>query len=93
MIRDLQDWNVTPDGKSIFVEYVMKDFMAAVALIQGIAKVAEADDHHPDIHLTSYRKLRIELSTHSVGQLTEKDFLLAAKIDKLHKSLKLNKIK
>ena len=60
-----------------------KDFLGAVNLIQRIAPIAEAEDHHPDLHLTGYRKLTIELSTHSIGGLSENDFILAAKIDEL----------
>ena len=78
------NWQKTVDGKSIFREYVMKDFVSAVGLINKIAELAEAADHHPDIHLTGYKRLRIELSTHSVGTLTEKDFNLAEKIDALY---------
>ena len=77
------NWQKTVDGKSIFREYVMKDFVSAVGLINKIAELAEAADHHPDIHLTGYKRLRIELSTHSVGKVTEKDFNLAEKIDAL----------
>ena len=81
-------WTLTPGSKSIRREYLMKDFMAAVAFVDRIAKVAEREDHHPDIHLTGYRKLMIELSTHSIGGLSGKDFILAAKIEKLPKKLK-----
>ncbi len=59
----------------------MKDFPAAISFIRAVAKLAEAEDHHPDIHLTRYRNLRLELTTHDAGALTEKDFRLAAKID------------
>ena len=66
----------------------MKDFKAAVAFVNSIASVAEAEGHHPDLHLTGYRKLRVDLATHAVGGLTENDFILAAKIDRLPKELK-----
>ena len=66
----------------------MKDFMAAIALINSIAEIAEKEDHHPDLHLTGYRNLRIELSTHSIGGLCENDFILAAKINELPKQIK-----
>jgi 4a-hydroxytetrahydrobiopterin dehydratase len=45
--------------------------------------LAEAEGHHPDLHLTNYRDVTIELWTHAAGGLTENDFILAAKIDKL----------
>ena len=60
-----------------------KDFLDAVRLIEQIAPLAEADDHHPDLHLTNYKRLTIELSTHAIGGLSENDFILAAKIDQL----------
>ncbi len=57
--------------------------MAAVRLIGRIAKVAEKMDHHPDIHLTRYRRLRLVLTTHSEGRVTSKDLKLAKAIGKL----------
>ena len=90
-LKGLPDWKLSPDGKSICADYVMKDFMSAVELINAAARVAESEDHHPDMHLTGYRKLAIELSTHAIGGLSENDFILAAKIDRLPKSLKIQK--
>ena len=60
-----------------------KDFLDAVRHIQQIASCAEAEGHHPDLHLSGYRNLTIELSTHAIGGLSENDFILAAKIDQL----------
>ncbi len=87
-LQGLGNWSLSEDGKSIRAEYLMKNFVAAVQLIQKIAEVAEQEGHHPDIHLTGYRKLAIELSTHAIGGLSENDFILAAKIDELPKELK-----
>lgn len=87
-LSQVPNWSLSPDAKSISRELVMKDFLAAVRLINQIAEVAEAEDHHPDFHLTGYRKLRIELATHSIGGLSENDFILAAKIEQLPKELK-----
>ena len=83
LLEDLLGWELI-DGKSIRKTLQCKDFMEAVGLIQKIALIAEAEDHHPDFHLTSYRKLAIELSTHAIGGLSENDFILAAKIDQLN---------
>ena len=88
LLLQLSEWNLSDDSKYLWHEYVMKDFRAAVELIQRIAEAAESEDHHPDLHLTRYRKLRIELATHSIGGLSENDFILAAKIDRLPKVLK-----
>ncbi len=84
----LPEWALAADAKSISCQYVMKDFLSAVRFIEQIAEVAESEDHHPDLHLTGYRKLRIELATHSIGGLSESDFILAAKIAELPKALK-----
>jgi 4a-hydroxytetrahydrobiopterin dehydratase len=53
-----------------------------------IAQIAEAEDHHPDLHLTGYRNVTIELSTHAISGLSENDFVLAARIDELPVELK-----
>ncbi len=84
----LPGWDLAGDGKSISRQYAMKDFLAAVQFIDKIAAVAESEDHHPDLHLTDYRKLHIELATHSIGGLSENDFIVAAKIEQLPKELK-----
>ena len=86
--KELKGWFLSADARSIRAEYVMKDFMAAVRFIERIARLAEKGDHHPDIHLTGYRKLAVELSTHAIGGLSNNDFILAAKIDLLPRKLK-----
>ena len=82
LLRDVVGWELV-EGKAIRKTVRCKDFLDAVSLIQRIAPIAEAEDHHPDLHLTGYRKLTIELSTHAIGGLSENDFILAAKIDHL----------
>ncbi|HOS43747.1 MAG TPA: 4a-hydroxytetrahydrobiopterin dehydratase, partial [Armatimonadota bacterium] len=58
------------------------DFRAAMAFVNRVADLAEEQGHHPDLHI-SYRTVRIELSTHTIGGLSKNDFILAAKIDRL----------
>ena len=82
LLADLKGWELV-EGKLIRKTVKCKDFLDAVNLIQRIAPIAEAEDHHPDLHLTGYRRLTIELSTHAIGGLSENDFILAAKIDQL----------
>ena len=76
-------WKVTPDGKRIRREWRVRDFATALDFFNRVGQIAEGEDHHPDLHLTGYRNVAIELSTHAVGGLTENDFILAAKIDRL----------
>jgi len=87
-LKVLEGWELGQNRDSIQKTFVMKNFLAAVKLIQSIAEIAEAEDHHPDIHLTGYRKLLIELSTHAIKGLSENDFILASKIETLPKELK-----
>ena len=84
----LDHWTLSLDAKDISKQFVMRDFLAAVELINTIAQTAEAEDHHPDVHLTGYRTLAIHLSTHAIQGLSQNDFILAAKIDALPKTLK-----
>jgi 4a-hydroxytetrahydrobiopterin dehydratase len=82
LLRDVPGWELV-EGKVVRRAVKCKDFLDAVGLIERIAAVAEADDHHPDLHLTNYKQLTIELSTHAIGGLSENDFILAAKINQL----------
>lgn len=79
----LPGWRLTHDGLRIRKDWKMKDFAAAMALFNRVAELAEAEGHHPDLHLEGYRNAWIELWTHAVGGLSENDFILAAKIDQL----------
>jgi 4a-hydroxytetrahydrobiopterin dehydratase len=63
-------------------EFSFKDFKDALAFTNKVGALAEAEGHHPDIHL-SWGKVRIVLWTHKINGLSESDFILAAKIDKL----------
>ena len=56
---------------------------AAIAFINRVAEIAEAANHHPDILLHGWNKVRLTLSTHSEGGLTDADFALAGQIDRL----------
>jgi DNA-3-methyladenine glycosylase len=72
-------WKVT--GKRLARDLAMKDFDEAIALVRAVADLARRADHHPDIHLTDYRKVRIETWSHDAGGLTVRDFSLAEEID------------
>lgn len=82
-LGELAGWALTPDGKRIRKEWVVKNFMAAMEFFHRCAEIAEADGHHPDLHLVGYRNVAIELWTHAIDGLSENDFILAAKIDRL----------
>lgn len=76
-------WQLSKNGKWISRNFVKKNFKDAVNLINEITNLAESEGHHPDLHLTNYRNLKIDLSTHAIGGLSINDFILAAKINEL----------
>jgi 4a-hydroxytetrahydrobiopterin dehydratase len=88
LLSGAPSWHLTPDGKRIRREWRVRDFVTALDFFKRIGDIAEAEDHHPDLHLVSYRNVAIEIWTHAVGGLTENDFILAAKIDQLPVELK-----
>jgi 4a-hydroxytetrahydrobiopterin dehydratase len=70
------------DGKKIWRELRLESFMSAIAFVNRVADLAEREGHHPDLHI-HYSRVRIELWTHSIGGLSENDFILAAKINQI----------
>lgn len=76
-----EDWKV--EEGALVREFAFKDFAAAAAFIGAVAPLADAMDHHPDLLLHAYRKVRVMLVTHSAGRITEKDHALARQIDAL----------
>jgi 4a-hydroxytetrahydrobiopterin dehydratase len=82
-IKLLEGWALTHDGKRIRKQWKVKNFMAGMRFFAACAEVAEQDNHHPDLHIEGYRNVWVELWTHAIGGLSENDFILAAKIDKL----------
>jgi 4a-hydroxytetrahydrobiopterin dehydratase len=75
-------WHLTRGGE-IERELELADFATALAYVGRVGALAEEANHHPDILLHGWNKVRLTLSTHSDGGLTEADFSLAGKIDGL----------
>lgn len=69
------------DGDAIVRDLQAADFPAAIALVNRVAEVAEEAGHHPDIVVHGWNHVRLRLSTHSEGGLTDADFRLAARLD------------
>jgi len=82
-LSKLHGWTIVHKGERIRKDWVVKNFMAGMQFFSEVAKVAEAEGHHPDLHLVGYRNVAIEIWTHAIGGLSENDFILAAKIDDL----------
>jgi 4a-hydroxytetrahydrobiopterin dehydratase len=79
-LADVPGWELA--GADIVKEYKFKDFVAAMAFVNQVADRAEAANHHPDIDIR-WNRVRLALSTHSEGGLTQNDFALAAEIESL----------
>ncbi|MFA6256938.1 MAG: 4a-hydroxytetrahydrobiopterin dehydratase [Candidatus Paceibacterota bacterium] len=73
-------WELSEDGKEIIKKYKFQDFIGAINFVNHVAEIAEAEGHHPDIKI-KYNKVKLILSTHAIGGLSENDFILAAKVD------------
>jgi 4a-hydroxytetrahydrobiopterin dehydratase len=83
LLKEVEGWRVTDDGKKIQRQWRLKDFTSCLDFFNKVGQIAEAEGHHPDLHLTGYRNAMIEISTHAIGGLSENDFILAAKIDQV----------
>jgi 4a-hydroxytetrahydrobiopterin dehydratase len=75
------EWKL--EGETIAREWTLADFAAALVFVNRVAELAEAANHHPDILVHGWNKVRLKLSTHSAGGLTAADFALAEQIDAL----------
>jgi len=73
----------TRDGDAIVRDVELKDFAAAMGFVNAVGELAEGANHHPDILIHGWNKVRLTLSTHSEGGLTQNDFDLARGIDGL----------
>ena len=83
LLESLEGWEITPDKQRIRKKWKVRNFIDAMGMLVRVARVAENEGHHPDLHLEQYRNVRIELWTHAVGGLSRNDFILAAKIDEI----------
>lgn len=82
-LETLEGWSLTDDGLKIIRSWKMKNFVEALTFCNRVGEVAEAEGHHPDLHLESWCHVRIEIWTHAIGGLSENDFILAARINQL----------
>ena len=80
-LQEIRGW--TQQGDQIVKEIKCKDFQEALALLNAAARKAEEADHHPDMLLHSWNRLKFFVSTHSAGGITENDVALAREIDQL----------
>lgn len=82
MLGQLNDWELNESGKEIARTYKFKNYYETMAFVNALAWIAHREDHHPDL-LVGYNRVQVRFSTHSIGGLSENDFICAAKIDGL----------
>jgi len=80
----LDGW--THDGGSITKDYAFADFRATMAFVDALAEMVDREDHHPEM-VVSYNRCRVRFDTHSVGGVSDNDFICAAKTDLIFKQL------
>ena len=81
-IQGVPGWGVL-NAKKIERQLEFKNFREAVSFLIKVALLSESEGHHPDFSLFSWNKVRFTLSTHAIGGLSQNDFILAAKINKM----------
>jgi 4a-hydroxytetrahydrobiopterin dehydratase len=82
LLAQLEGWRVE-EGKRLIKTYRFKNFVEAVRFVNALTPVAEEQGHHPDLYVT-WGEVKASLSTHSIGGLSESDFSLAAKLDRVY---------
>ena len=75
-------WRIADDGKSLRRAWRFANFHETIGFVNAVAWIANAEDHHPDLEV-GYDYCRMALATHSIGGLSQNDFICAAKIDAL----------
>ena len=74
------DWRLIEDGKALKRNFAFRDFYRTMSFVNALAHVANTEDHHPDLSV-GYNYCHVTFATHSIGGLSENDFICAAKLD------------
>jgi len=81
LIGTLDGWDL--QGEKLHRHFRFRDFAGAMRFVNALADLAEQEGHHPDFTLHDWNLLDVTTSTHAIGGLSENDFILAGKIDRL----------
>ena len=82
LLQQTPAWSLNEGGTEIHRTYEFKNYYQTMAFVNALAWIAHREDHHPDIEV-GYKRCHVRYSTHSIGGLSENDFICAAKIDAL----------
>jgi 4a-hydroxytetrahydrobiopterin dehydratase len=80
LLREVSGWSY--DGKVIAKTWSFKNYYETMAFVNAVAWVAHRENHHPDMSV-GYNRCRVEFNTHSIGGISQNDFICAAKIEAL----------
>ncbi len=80
-LKELPAWST--DGKRISRGYAFADYWETIAFVNAIAYAIHREDHHPEL-VVGYNKVDVRFDTHSVGGISENDFICAAKCDAIY---------
>lgn len=81
LLKEIPGWELTEKGR-LARKFKFQDFGQALSFVNQVGRIAEEEGHHPDIKIV-YNRVTLELITHAIGGLSENDFILAAKVNKL----------
>ena len=83
--KKVDGWNVSQNEKNIYFlekKFIFKNFLESQKFVNEVGRISEEEGHHPEI-LFGWGYAKINISTHAIGGLSENDFILASKIDKI----------
>jgi 4a-hydroxytetrahydrobiopterin dehydratase len=84
LLSELEGWRLDRDDiHQLHKTFSFENFVAALDFVNKVGELAEKEQHHPDINLHNYKKVTITLFTHKIKGLSNNDFIIAAKLDKL----------
>ena len=81
-LKNLPEWQLADDHKSIWRDFKFKNYYQTMAFVNAIARMAHLEDHHPDLSV-HYNHCLVRYNTHALAGLSDNDFICAAKVDAL----------
>jgi 4a-hydroxytetrahydrobiopterin dehydratase len=82
LMKQTSQWKFCDDFRCISRTFSFSKYVDAIPFVGNVAQIAEVENHHPDMRI-GYKKVTITCTTHAIHGLSENDFILAAKINKL----------
>jgi 4a-hydroxytetrahydrobiopterin dehydratase len=82
LLAQVPGWEMDGEAQGIERTFVFDNYYQTVSFVNAVAWIAHREDHHPDIEF-GYKRCRVHYATHSVGGLSENDFICAARINVL----------